>query len=78
MSSECIADTGALNADKDDFSVAIEGLFESCPQAETIFGNSITVDYSVCDPGFESLTEACTSANGEEDEGVLILLLIAC
>jgi len=65
MSSQCYNDTEAI-IQNESFISGIVAVMESCPQAQSQSGNSITVDYSVCDPAFtNSLTEICTAAGGE-------------
>ena len=64
-SSECSTDTEAIAVDET-YYAAFENATNSCPEAETQEGNTITVDYSVCDPDFtNSLTEACNAVNGK-------------
>ena len=65
MSSQCYNDTEAI-VQNDSFISGLLAVMESCPQAQSQSGNSMTVDYSVCDPAFtNSLTEVCTAAGGE-------------
>ena len=65
MSSQCYNDTEAI-IKNDSFISGMLAAMESCPQAQSQSGNSITVDYSVCNPAFtNSLTEICTAAGGE-------------
>jgi FtsP/CotA-like multicopper oxidase with cupredoxin domain len=64
FSAECNADWGALLASG--YPIASYNAMTACPQAVVLSGNTATVDYSVCDPQFtESLTTACTAADGE-------------
>ncbi len=65
LSSQCSIDTGAMETNATYIS-GMSAVMESCPQAESQSGNSVTVDFSVCDPAFtNSLTEVCTAAGGE-------------
>ena len=75
-SSECSTDTEAIAVDET-YYAAFENATNSCPQAETQEGNTITVDYSVCDPDFtNSLTEACNAVNGKLEIQRTITILL--
>ena len=63
FSNECIAHTEALF---DSMLMNVESVMDACPEANTQYGNTMIIDYSVCDPEFtNSLTEACNTANGK-------------
>jgi hypothetical protein len=69
-SSACYNETEAILAD-DDFIYAVEQAGLWCQEAVTVTQTASNVatadiDFSVCDPDFtDSITEACTAANGE-------------
>lgn len=64
ITDQCIDDTEAILSYG--YLYELADLFSSCPQAQRQSGNTLTIDYSVCDPDFtDSLTDLCEENNGE-------------